>query len=84
MRQIVNEIVHRDLVGEPCPFLGIAGVVGPLPCIAQVHVVADRDHDAAFVVEDGHYVSARWPGDAYLFTQRFLGKLSGAHGPKAR
>ncbi|MFZ0919122.1 MAG: hypothetical protein WAN83_03450 [Candidatus Dormiibacterota bacterium] len=26
------------------------------------------DNDApAFVVEDGNYVSARWPGDAYLF-----------------
>jgi putative intracellular protease/amidase len=29
------------------------------------------DHRAAFVVEDGRYVSARWPGDAYLFAQRF-------------
>src|SRR4051794_2513470 len=25
------------------------------------------DHRHAFVVEDGSYVSARWPGDAYLF-----------------
>src|SRR6185503_15956921 len=24
------------------------------------------DHGHAFVVQDGHYVSARWPGDAYL------------------
>jgi putative intracellular protease/amidase len=31
------------------------------------------DNDApAFVVEDGSYISARWPGDAYLFTKRFL------------
>ena len=29
------------------------------------------DHSAAFVVEDGNYVSARWPGDAYLFAERF-------------
>jgi hypothetical protein len=29
------------------------------------------DHRHAFVVEDGRYVSARWPGDAYLFAQRF-------------
>jgi putative intracellular protease/amidase len=29
------------------------------------------DHSEAFVVEDGNYVSARWPGDAYLFTERF-------------
>lgn len=32
-----------------------------------------RDDDsAAFVVVDGKYVSARWPGDAYLFTKRLL------------
>ncbi len=29
------------------------------------------DDNPAFVVEDGAYVSARWPGDAYLFTRRF-------------
>lgn len=33
------------------------------------------DDAPAFVVEDGFYVSARWPGDAYLFTRRFLAKL---------
>jgi putative intracellular protease/amidase len=32
----------------------------------------------AFVVEDGRYVSARWPGDAYLFAKRFLTLLEGA------
>ncbi|MBX7192557.1 MAG: type 1 glutamine amidotransferase domain-containing protein [Sandaracinaceae bacterium] len=35
----------------------------------------DDDDRAAFVVEDGSYVSARWPGDAYLFAKRFLAKL---------
>jgi len=31
-----------------------------------------RDDDSpAFVVQDGNYVSARWPGDAYLFARRF-------------
>jgi putative intracellular protease/amidase len=29
----------------------------------------------AFVVEDGNYVSARWPGDAYLFAKKFLERL---------
>jgi hypothetical protein len=33
---------------------------------------------APFVVEDGNYVSARWPGDAYLFAQRFLALLEQA------
>jgi putative intracellular protease/amidase len=35
-----------------------------------------RDDDThAFVVEDGTYLSARWPGDAYLIAKRFLAKL---------
>jgi putative intracellular protease/amidase len=29
------------------------------------------DDGAAFVVRDGNYLSARWPGDAYLFAERF-------------
>ncbi len=33
------------------------------------------DHRHAFVVEDGNYVSARWPGDAYLFAERFIARL---------
>jgi putative intracellular protease/amidase len=36
------------------------------------------DDSAAFVVEDDFYVSARWPGDAYLFARRFESKLSAA------
>src|SRR3954451_21969936 len=34
------------------------------------------DHRHAFVVQDGHYLSARWPGDAYLFAERFAELLS--------
>ncbi|OJF14792.1 type 1 glutamine amidotransferase domain-containing protein [Couchioplanes caeruleus] len=34
------------------------------------------DDRLAFVVEDGNYVSARWPGDAYLFTKRFQALLA--------
>jgi putative intracellular protease/amidase len=33
------------------------------------------DDTAAFVVEDGSYVSARWPGDAYLFAKKLLERL---------
>lgn len=36
------------------------------------------DHAHAFVVEDGNYVSARWPGDSYLFAQRFIAHLEQA------
>jgi putative intracellular protease/amidase len=35
----------------------------------------EADDAPAFVVEDGTYVSARWPGDAYLFAKRFLAQL---------
>jgi len=35
----------------------------------------ERDDRFAFVVEDGHYLSARWAGDAYLFARRFLRKV---------
>jgi putative intracellular protease/amidase len=38
----------------------------------------DADDSAAFVVEDGNYLSARWPGDAYLFAKRFERMLSAA------
>jgi len=35
------------------------------------------DDDApAFVLRDGRYVSARWPGDAYLFAKTFAGMLA--------
>ncbi len=38
-----------------------------------------RDDDgAAFVVEDGRYVSGRWPGDSYLIAKRFIAHLQGA------
>jgi len=33
---------------------------------------------AAFAVQDGNYVSARWPGDAYLFGRRFTDLLQRA------
>jgi putative intracellular protease/amidase len=34
------------------------------------------DDTHAFVVRDGHYLSARWPGDAYLFGRRYLALLT--------
>lgn len=34
-----------------------------------------QDDRHAFVVEDGAYLSARWPGDAYLFAKRLLARL---------
>lgn len=34
-----------------------------------------EDHTHAFVVEDGRYVSGRWPGDAYLIATKLLDRL---------
>ncbi len=34
-----------------------------------------EDHTHAFVVEDGRYVSARWPGDAYLIANKLIERL---------
>jgi len=43
-----------------------------------------RDDDGpAFVVEDGNYVSARWPGDSYLIAKRFIARLAEGAGAAA-
>lgn len=34
-----------------------------------------QDHTDAFVVEDGRYISARWPGDAYLLADKLIARL---------
>jgi putative intracellular protease/amidase len=47
-------------------------VRGPLSLIARG---TRANHAAAFTVEDGNYVSARWPGDAYLFAEQMLQRL---------
>lgn len=36
---------------------------------------SDGDFGAGFVVEDGRYVSARWPGDAWTFANAFLRRM---------
>ncbi|MDQ1511320.1 MAG: hypothetical protein QOG50_3164 [Actinomycetota bacterium] len=35
----------------------------------------ETDDEPAFLVEDANYLSARWPGDAYLFAKRFAARL---------
>lgn len=35
----------------------------------------DTDDRETFIVDDGRYVSARWPGDAYRFAKVFAAKL---------
>jgi putative intracellular protease/amidase len=40
----------------------------------------ESDDRAAQVVEDGRYLSARWPGDAYLLARKFRELLEGRSG----
>ncbi len=47
-------------------------VVGPTNLTSRG---TDEDDSPAFVVESGRYLSARWPGDAYLFARKLLAKL---------
>jgi putative intracellular protease/amidase len=43
-----------------------------------------RDDDsAAFVVEDGRYISARWPGDAWLIGKKLIERLAVAASQQA-
>ena len=44
------------------------------PITLMKHGIASDDK-GAFVVEDGNYVSARWPGDAFLFAKKLLARL---------
>ena len=62
------------------------------PAYVEDEVVAALDDRAQFergplatqpfVVEDGRYVSGRWPGDANLFAQRFEALLSAGPRPQ--
>ncbi len=47
-------------------------VRGPLQLVSKGTATDDRP---AFVVEDGNYLSARWPGDAYLLAKRLVARL---------
>lgn len=47
-------------------------VRGPVTLVTKGTANSDR---GAFVVEDDNYVSARWPGDAYLFARKIVERL---------
>lgn len=54
---------------------------GPVTLSARGAAADDRP---AFVVQDRNYVSARWPGDAYLFARRFRDLLQPGSGDLSR
>jgi putative intracellular protease/amidase len=51
---------------------------GPLTITARGTAT---DDSPAFVTRDGNYLSARWPGDAYLFARRFSDLLKSTGQP---
>jgi len=57
----------REALASPKDF-----VRGPITLGTRGTATKDR---GAFVCEDGEYVSARWPGDAYLFARKLIERL---------
>ncbi len=47
-----------------------------------IHRDTPNDFTPAFVVRDGNYVSARWPGDVHLFAKTFVRVLAEARSAK--
>ena len=57
---------------RPMAILRMCPVRGPLSLAQDGWPVRDTDHDdrAAWVVRDGRYLSARWPGDVHTWASR--------------
>lgn len=77
----VEHEVTRNLA-SPADFLDLAKDA-PLFSKKTSGLARDTATDAspAFVVRDGNYVSARWPGDTYTFAKTFADVLSEALSP---
>src|ERR1035438_10407224 len=64
VRHRINDVVHTDSNAQGGEFLGVLGVVGVLPGVAQVHVMTDGYDEPAAVVVDAApagYISTRSP-----------------------
>lgn len=68
----VEDEVRAALADPARPF-----VRGPRTLVARG---TEADDGPARVVDDGRYVSARWPGDAWLFARTLVAKLPAASG----
>src|ERR1700728_1423488 len=53
MGHAIDDVVQPHAKSHRSEGLGIIWVVGPLPCVAQVHVVTDGYDYAAFIIADG-------------------------------
>jgi len=68
----VQAEVSRALA-SPADFLDVPGDAAQrLRKISGLHRDSSSDSRPAWVVCDGNYVSARWPGDVHTFAQRFI------------
>jgi putative intracellular protease/amidase len=72
----VQQEVTRALA-SPSDFLDVPASA-PRRFLKTCGLVRDRlgQAQAAWVVRDGNYVSARWPGDMHTFSTQFLGVLA--------
>lgn len=71
----VQQEVTRAL-STPDDFLDVpADAPDAFRKIGGLHRDSDDDPRPAFVVRDGNYVSARWPGDAHTFAKTFAETL---------
>src|ERR1700754_1343190 len=46
----VNDVVQSYAKSHGCKYFWIVGIIGPLPGVAQMHVVTDRHHNPPLVV----------------------------------
>lgn len=64
------------LLASPADFLDVPkGATAFWRKTSGLHRDTAQDERPAWVVQDGNYVSARWPGDVYTWTRRFIALL---------
>lgn len=79
----VQQEVTRALQ-DPADFLDVLATSPHIRVQTDgLHRDARHDPRPAFVVRDGHYVSARWPGDVFTFAQTFARVLAEREGAGA-
>ena len=72
----VQAEVTRALA-NPADFLDVPrDVPDRLRKVSGLHRDSASDSRPAWVVRDGNYISARWPGDVHAFAQRFIELLA--------
>src|ERR1700674_2392646 len=52
MRHSIDDVIDSDAIRETRGALGIHGTIGPFPGITHIRVMANRHHQAAFIITD--------------------------------